>query len=296
MRIRDLEIFLDLLKSKSPTQTAQKFSITQPNVSMIVKRLERLVGIQLFERIGKKLVPTSRALLLGGMWLEVVQSYYVSLKGLESMESQEIIGELNIVATHTIGEYFLPRMIFEFAKAHTKAKIKLQIFDTKECFELIKNGEADLAFVEGKISATYAKSEGLISEMVYTDSLVVASNDFILASRTRKIQDLLDKTWVLREYGSEQRKFFLNALAEQGVEIPIFLELNCTTAIKNLIIYENALSIFSKIAIQEELENKILFPVQIKDFALDYHFYSLKRKSQPHNEMIAKFEEYVSHF
>ncbi|WP_300970312.1 helix-turn-helix domain-containing protein, partial [Helicobacter rodentium] len=49
MRIRDLEIFLDLLKSKSPTQTAQKFSITQPNVSMIVKRLERLVGLQLFE-------------------------------------------------------------------------------------------------------------------------------------------------------------------------------------------------------------------------------------------------------
>ncbi len=104
MKIKDLEIFLDLLKSKSPTQTAERFSISQPNVSIVVKRLEKLAGFPLFERIGKKLVPTSRALFLGGMWLEVVQGYYASLESLERTDSQEITGELSIVATHTISE------------------------------------------------------------------------------------------------------------------------------------------------------------------------------------------------
>ncbi|WP_297814215.1 LysR substrate-binding domain-containing protein [uncultured Helicobacter sp.] len=293
MRIKDLEIFLDLLKSKSPTQTAERFSITQPNVSMIVKRLENLIGVRLFERIGKKLMPTSRALFLGGMWLEVVQGYYASLKNLESINTQEIIGELNIVATHTISEYFLPRIIFEFAKAYKKVKLKLQTSNAKECFDLVKSGKVDLAFIEGKISPQYAKSEGLISEMLHTDSLIVVSNDFILASRTRSIQDLLDRTWILREYGSEQRKCFLNALAKQGVEIPISLELNCTVAIKNLVIYQGALSIFSEIAIKEELENKVLFPIKVKNLSLEHHFYSLKRQSQLHNEILVKFEEYV---
>ncbi|CAM3560428.1 MULTISPECIES: LysR substrate-binding domain-containing protein [Helicobacter] len=293
MKIKDLEIFLDLLKSKSPTQTAERFSISQPNVSIVVKRLEKLAGFPLFERIGKKLVPTSRALFLGGMWLEVVQGYYASLESLERTDSQEITGELSIVATHTISEYFLPKIVFEFAKTHRKVRLKLQVAHFKECFEQIKKGAVDLALVEGDISSQYASTEGLVSEMLHTDSLIVASNDFILASRTRDIKDLLDKMWILREYGSGQREQFVGALAKLGVEIPIFIELNCTTAIKDLVICEGALSVFSEIAIRKELENKVLFPIKIKNLPLEQSFYSLKRRSQLHNPILLKFEEYV---
>ncbi|MBD5166109.1 LysR substrate-binding domain-containing protein [Helicobacter sp.] len=293
MRIRDLEIFLDLLKSKSPTQTAERFSTTQPNVSMVVKRLENLAGSPLFERIGKKLLPTSRALFLGGMWLEVVQGYYASLESLDRTDLQEITGELNIAATHTISEYFLPRILFEFAKTHKKVRLKLQTCNAQECLNCIKSGKVDLALLEGEISAQYAKTERLISEMLYTDSLIVASNDFILASRTRSLKSLLDKTWILCEYGSGQREQFVNALAKQGVEIPILLELSSIAAIKDLVIHKGALSIFSEITIKEELENKVLFPIKIKDLPLEHHFYSLKRQSQLYNEVLVKFEEYV---
>ncbi|MDE5925572.1 MAG: LysR family transcriptional regulator [Helicobacter sp.] len=293
MKIKDLEIFLDLLKSKSPTQTAERFSISQPNVSIVVKRLEKLAGFPLFERIGKKLVPTSRALFLGGMWLEVVQGYYASLESLERTDSQEITGELSIIATHTISEYFLPKIVFEFAKTHRKVKLKLQVAHLKECFLQVKKGAVDLALVEGDIPSQYASTEGLVSEMLHTDSLIVASNDFILASRTRDIKDLLDKIWILREYGSGQREQFVGALAKLGVEIPIFLELNCTTAIKDLVICEGALSVFSEIAIRKELENKVLFPIKIKNLPLEQSFYSLKRQSQLHNPILLKFEEYV---
>lgn len=293
MRIRDLEIFLDLLKSRSPTQTAERFSLTQPNVSMVVKRLENLAGLPLFERIGKKLLPTSRALFLGGMWLEVVQSYYASLESLDRADLQEIAGELNIVATHTISEYFLPRIFFEFVKAHRKVRLKLQTLNAQECLHHIKSGKADLALLEGEISAQYVKTERLISEMLYTDSLIVASNDFILASRTRSLKSLLERDWVLHEYGFWQREQFLNTLAKQGVEIPILLELSSIAAIKDLVIHKGALSIFSEIAIKEELENKVLFPLKIKDLSLEHHFYSLKRESQPHNEVLVKFEEYL---
>ena len=106
MKIRDLEIFIDLLHTKSPTLTAENFKTTQPNVSVIVKNIEKMFGIKLFERLGKKLLPTTQALYLGGMWLEVVQGYYSSLEALG--EEGVLLGEINILATHTIGEYFLP--------------------------------------------------------------------------------------------------------------------------------------------------------------------------------------------
>lgn len=40
MKIKDMEIFLDLLNTQSPTHTANNFSITQPNVSIVIKNLE----------------------------------------------------------------------------------------------------------------------------------------------------------------------------------------------------------------------------------------------------------------
>ncbi|TLD89147.1 LysR family transcriptional regulator [Helicobacter sp. MIT 05-5294] len=293
MRIKDLEIFLDLLKTKSPTQSAERFSISQPNVSMVIKRLEKLAGFTLFERIGKKLIPTSRALFLGGMWLEVVQSYYASLKSLESASLQEFVGELNCVATPTISEHFLPKILFGFAKTYEGVKLNLKTLSVQECFESIKNGKADLALLEGEISPQYAKSQKLSIEMFYTDSLVVASNDFILASRARNLESLLDKDWVLRECDLPQCQQFLNAVAERGVEIPILLELSSMEAIKELVLHQGALSVFPQIAIKEELENKSLFAIPIKNLALEQHFYALKRENQPHNEILVKLEESI---
>ena len=58
-------------------------------------------------------------------------------------------------------------------------------------------------------------------------------------------------------------------------------------------ICEGALSVFSEIAIRKELENKVLFPIKIKNLPLEQSFYSLKRRSQLHNPILLKFEEYV---
>lgn len=53
MKIKDMEIFLDLLNTQSPTHTANNFSTTQPNVSIVIKNLENKFDGILFERLGK---------------------------------------------------------------------------------------------------------------------------------------------------------------------------------------------------------------------------------------------------
>lgn len=292
MKIRDLEIFLDLLRTKSPTLTAQNFKITQPNVSVLVKNIEKMVGIPLFERLGKKLVPTTQALYLGSLWVEVVQGYYSSLEALG--EEGVLIGEINLVATHTIGEYFLPRILFDFAKEYPKVKINSKIYNTKECLNLLKNGRVELALVEGEIGLEYAQSEGLVRETLCEDHLIVACNDFILASKPRYIDELLDKKWIFREYGSGLRDSFLNALGNLKKEIPIFLELDRTIAIKDLVVNKGAIAVFSEVAIREELKNGVLFPIEIVNLNLERHFYSLKRKSQPLNAVVERFGEFIN--
>lgn len=290
MKIRDMEIFLDILKTKSPTISAENFRTTQPNISVIIKNIETLIGESLFERKGKKLFPTSKALLLGGMWLNVIKSYHESF---EILGDDELYGELNIASTHTIGEFLLPEILFDFATEHQKLKIKAKIVNTKECLTLLKNGSVDLVITEGEVSEEFAEKEGLTREILAQDSLIVACNDFLLASKPRYIDELLDKKWIFREYGSGLRENFLNSLGELKNDIPIFLEIDRLSAIKDLVINKGAISVFSKLAIREELQNKKMFQLDIINLNLTRNFYLLKRKSTPFNKAVTKFEKYI---
>ena len=104
----------------------------------------------------------------------------------------------------------------------------------------------------------------------------------------------MDKKWIFREYGSGLRDSFLNALGELKKEVPIFLELDRTTAIKDLVVNKGAIAVFSEVAIEQELKNGILFSIEIVNLNLERHFYSLKRKSHPINTILMRFEEFIN--
>ncbi len=54
--IRQLEVFAAAARLGSFTRTAEEMFLTQPTVSMQIKKLADAVGLPLFEQIGKKMV------------------------------------------------------------------------------------------------------------------------------------------------------------------------------------------------------------------------------------------------
>ncbi|EPA1269937.1 LysR family transcriptional regulator, partial [Campylobacter jejuni] len=138
MKIKDIEIFLDLLNTQSPTHTANNFSITQPNVSIVIKNLENKFDGILFERLGKKLLPTPKALELGKNWLKIIQAYYQSLEKLN--DESMLLGEIKIASTQSISEHFLAPILFDFKAEFKNIEIRSQTQNSKECLNLLKNG------------------------------------------------------------------------------------------------------------------------------------------------------------
>lgn len=244
MKIKDMEIFLDLLNTQSPTHTANNFAITQPNVSIIIKNLEQDLGGVLFERLGKKLLPTPKALYLGKIWLKLVQDYYRSLE--ELSDENTLLGEINIAATQSIAEHFLAPILFDFKSEFSNVKIHFQTQNSKECFNLLKNGDIEFAIIEAELNPTLIEHEGLKMQFWKKDELIVASSDKNLSQREFYIDELLDQKWILRETGSGPRDKFLNEIGNVSKKLKFFLELDRMSAIKELVIQKNAISIFSK--------------------------------------------------
>ncbi|MBM0637341.1 LysR family transcriptional regulator [Campylobacter sp. VicNov18] len=289
MKIKDMEIFLDLLNTQSPTNTANNFSITQPNVSIIIKNLEDKLDSVLFERLGKKLLPTPKALELGKKWLKLVQEYYKSLENLN--DESMILGRIDIACTQSISEHFLVPILFDFKTEFKNIIIHLQTKNSKECLHLLKNGFIEFAIIEAELDHNLIEYENLEMTFWQEDELIVATSDKSLSKKEFYIDELLNYKWILREAGSGLRDKFLNEIGESSKKLNIFLELDRMVAIKELILEKTAISIFSKKSIEKELQNSTLYEIKLKNINLKRKFYTLKRKNYNFNRALEKFEK-----
>lgn len=294
MKIKDMEIFLDLLNTKSPTYTASNFGVTQSSISIIIKNIEHSLGGVLFERLGKKLLPTPKALFLGKIWMRLVQEYHKSLKDLHN--ENILLGDIKIAATQSIVEHFLGLILFEFKSAFPQIKIHFQTENSKECLNLLKNGHIEFALIETELNPTLLEYEDLDMQFWKKDELIVASSNKKLSKKEFFIDELLDEKWILREMGSGLRDKFLNEIGSTAKKLKIFLEIDRMTAIKEIVLQKGAISVFSKKSIERELESKILYEVKIKNINFERKFYTLKRKNYNFNRALEKFEFFLKNY
>jgi DNA-binding transcriptional LysR family regulator len=116
--LRQLQILLTVVQHGSYTRAAESLHLTQPTVSMQVRKLAEAMGAELFETSGRRLVLTREGELL----LDAAGDIFDRLSRLEE-ECQELSGEIrgNLrIAGVTTAKYFLPRLLGEFLKEHPK--------------------------------------------------------------------------------------------------------------------------------------------------------------------------------
>ncbi|WP_053869374.1 LysR substrate-binding domain-containing protein, partial [Campylobacter jejuni] len=272
-----------------PTHTANNFSITQPNVSIVIKNLENKFDGILFERLGKKLLPTPKALELGKNWLKIIQAYYQSLEKLN--DESMLLGEIKIASTQSISEHFLAPILFDFKAEFKNIEIRSQTQNSKECLNLLKNGNIEFAIIEAELNPALVEYENLEINFWQDDELIVATSDKKLNEKEFYIDELLEQKWILREVGSGLRDKFLNEIGASSKKLNIFLELDRMAAIKELVLQKKAISIFSKKSIEKELKNSTLYEIKLKNINLKRKFYTLKRKNYNFNRALEKFEK-----
>ena len=139
--------FLDVCQTKNYTKTAKNLSITQPAVTQHIKHLEEYYDTKLISYEGKKMVITNSGKILLKYSIETQNLLRETKKDIERLEGK--IDSINIGATLTIGECVMPKIIEKYLKENKKVKINLLIENTKNLIDKLKNGEIDIAFIEG---------------------------------------------------------------------------------------------------------------------------------------------------
>src|ERR1700722_9851485 len=119
LTLRQLQIFRVVAESGSTAAAAAPIALSQSATSAAINELERVLELQLFDRVGKRLqlndngrtlLPQAMTLLDGAGWIE---------RWALDRESQ--IGTLRIGASTTIGNYLLPGLLARFRESLPEA-------------------------------------------------------------------------------------------------------------------------------------------------------------------------------
>ncbi len=280
LTLRQMEIFLNVVREGHLTNVAKAMGLSQSAISMSIKELENILGSPLFDRINKKLILNE----MGRSFEKEIAPIIKKLNDIE-FEFKNTVnkGMIRVGASTTIVDYLMPPIICSYMNNYPDVKVGLKEGNTQHIVELIKNGEIDVGFIEGRVN-----DPEIIKEVIGVDELIVVTTDTSL-NEPCFIDTLQDKKWVLREEGSGTRDVFLDYIKDKVDHINIFLELGHTESIKSLLMNHQCLTCISKISVKSEIKHNKLIRVPLKNFECKRNFLMIYHKDKYQSELFEKF-------
>ena len=150
MDVRDLQVFLSVAKHLNYTRAGEEVNLSQPSVSVRMRQLERELGTNLFDQLGKKIALTEAGELLVPHATRVIAAMNDARHAIDELQGLER-GSLRIGASTTPGMYLVPRTIAQFKQRYPKIEMHLTVKDTRQIEEGVIKNEFDFGFVGGHL-------------------------------------------------------------------------------------------------------------------------------------------------
>ena len=283
-----LKTFVTLVEIKNFTKTAAILNMSQPNVSLHIKNLEKEFQTTLIERSPKFLKITTTGNLLYDRAKQIITIYEQTKQ--EILEHHHLIkGELKIGTSFTIGEYILPSILIELQTDFPELEIHVVIGNTEEIVELVKLLDVDIGLIEGQTNEKDLSVHPFMKDELY----IVASPTHPLSQKENvTIADLQNQIWVTREVGSGTREYFNHVTSANGLKLKSLLTISSNQGIKETLMNGYGLSLLSQSVIKRDVQHRNLSIIPFKDHSFSRtlsYVYSPIMKNKKNVNILIKY-------
>ncbi|MCY8938638.1 LysR family transcriptional regulator [Peribacillus frigoritolerans] len=257
-----LKTFVTLVEVKNFTKTAEILLMSQPSVSLHIKKLEEEFQTKLFLRSPKFLKVTLTGEILYDRAKQMITIYEQTRQDIQEHD-RSIKGELKIGASFTIGEYILPSLLIDLQEEYPELELQVVIGNTEEIVQAVRLYKVDIGLIEGQTN----EKELSVHPFMQDELFIVSSNNHELANKDDvEITDLHDQAWVTREVGSGTREYLNHVIRSNGLKIKSILTISSNQGIKETLIKNGSgLALLSRSVIERDVQNKIISIIQVKD-------------------------------
>ena len=276
--LRQLQVFDAIARLNSFTKAAEELYLTQPTVSIQVKKLSEVLEVPLFEQIGRQVYLT-----------EAGQELHVAVKKIleillnveESIDRLKGISGGNIkLAVISTSQYFVPRVIHEFSELYPNVSVSMQVGNREQLIERVQSNKDDF-YILGQ------PPEGLNVESVrlaVNPLSFVANSAHPLAKRTGlTLDDLKDEPFLMREPGSGIRSHIEKVFDEYGFVPNIKMVLGGNESIRLGLLQGLEVSVASLPTWIEEINDGRLAVLDVDGFPIKRYWYLVYPKGKVHS-------------
>jgi len=230
--LRQLQLLEAIVRLGSFTRAAEELFLTQPTVSMQIKKLSEALGTPLFRQVGRSVEPTDAGREVYSACREILSTLsnleitLADLKGLKR-------GRLRL-GVLTTAAYVAPEILGAFCQRYPGIEVSLQVTNRESILERLTAHDDDL-YVMGQPGEDSEQVESL--PFAPNPLVMVARADHPLArERNIPVSRLTQENLILREPGSGVRDSVLKQFAAAGLQPRVRMQLGSNEAIKHAIV------------------------------------------------------------
>ena len=273
--LRQLKVFETAARVGSFSRAAQELHLSQPAVSAQIRELEGHAGLPLFERLGKRvfLTEAGRELLIHGRTIlgqfDEAEEAMARLRGVEG-------GTLS-VAVISAGDYFFPRLLAAFTRAHRGVRIELTVQNRDGLMRRLADNLSDLAVMVRPPEA----DDMVATAFAPHQYVIVAPPSHPLARSARiPLARAAEDPFVVREHGSDTWNAMREAFGTEFGKLRVAMEIASNETIKQAVIAGFGLGFLSSHAIALELVTGALTVLDVVGMPAMRHWYVVHRRQK----------------
>lgn len=196
MNLRDLHYFVVLAELKHFGETAKRCFVSQPTLSMQIKKLEETLGVPLFERSNKQVLLTDQGKALLSR-AKMILGLVDEIKEIAKQSSDPFAGELHLGVIPTVAPYLLPLLMPHINKKYPNLKIWLVEEQTQNLLTMLQDGVLDAAIMAHSVAREFS-FQNLYEEEFF---FACASQHEYAQKQSLAIADLANQPILLLEEG-----------------------------------------------------------------------------------------------
>ena len=146
MTLTELRYIVAVAQEKHFGRAAQRCHVSQPTLSIAIKKLEEELGVSLFDRSSSEILMTESGAAIVSQAQRVLEEAEV-IRHLANAEQNQLEGSFRLGLIFTVAPYLLPRLIVSMRHVAPKMPLFLEENYTAVLTDLLKRGELDAVVV-----------------------------------------------------------------------------------------------------------------------------------------------------
>lgn len=283
---RLLQVYRQVIDSGSITAASEQLALSQPTVSLQLKKLAVEVGMSLFEVHHGKMVMTDAGKALYQCAQEVLSSQQKLTMQIEALQGVEV-GSLKI-AVVTTAKYVVPPLLAEFCRSHSRLDLQFKVGNRAQIIERLRQNQDDLYIFSHPPDDLNIKSQPFESNKLNVIAPVNYSG-----KDNCNLRELEDEKFLLREHGSGTRLALQHYLDQRGINLRNSMLIESNEAIKLSVASGLGLAILSEHTLAQADNSRIRI-LNIEDFPLHSYWQAVTSNNRPKSLVCEAFLMFLS--